>query len=288
MMARRAGIVNGCIGMLQITYPGTSILAALYTLLGVYFGSDISAFLSPPVLRAALVVALIVSYGFVINHYRDVDVDSLNNPGRPIPSGRISRHTAAIIALMLVICALTVVLTLNLLLIAIALLNIILSTLYSYYLKNTVLLGNATIAYLNASIVVYGNLVVGIPTHATLILCVLTFLYVLAQEILYTVQDRDGDAQIGLRTAATYLGTASSLYLFRLFALGFVVVALLVWFLGFAPDRYLYTVIPCSILPVIAIVYLVSTPVTDKTIGLARRVLIIVRILSFLPAILLK
>ena len=277
-----------CIGLVQLTRPDISVLAASYTLVGAYLGSDVTKLLSLPVLHAALVVGLVVSTSFVINAYRDVLVDGLEHPRRPIPSGRVSRRSAVSIALILTLASLGIAATLGPLLAGIALFNLALSALYSYYLKSTLLLGNVIIAFLDASIVIYGSLAAGgLPTVAWVV-SLLIFLYILAQEILYTVRDQKGDALAGLRTVTTQWGVAAALHLFQLVALGFIMAALMVWFLGVAPNRYLYAVVPCSVLPIAGIVVLLSRRTTSKHIRIALRVINTVWVLSLLPVLLLK
>ncbi len=46
-----------------------------------------------------LVVGLVAGGGYVINDYFDVNIDKINKPDRPIPSGRISGSKARKIAL---------------------------------------------------------------------------------------------------------------------------------------------------------------------------------------------
>lgn len=281
-------MIKCCIGIIQLIYPLISLMAASYTLLGAYLGSHSTNFFTPVTLRAALVVGLIVSYGFAFNHYQDVIVDSINDPIRPIPSGRLSRRAAGVVALFLAVSAIALASTLSLPLLMIALFNTILSTLYSLYLKNIVLVGNTVIAILDASIVVYGNLAVGAPTRATWIVCLLTFSYVLAQEILYAVRDHEGDLRVGLRTVATCFGVAASIRLFSFFAIGFIAIALLLWFLGLAPNRYLYAMIPCCIVPLVGIICLLRKHSTIKMVRFSLHIINIVWVLSLFPAILLK
>ncbi len=286
MLKTRA--LSKLVGIVQITRPKVSIVAALYTLMGAYLGGNATNLLSPTVLRAVLIVYLIVSFSFAINDYRDVSEDSLNHPERPIPSGIISRRIAGILSWILVLTALTLALTLGSFLIVIALLMIVLSTFYSYYLKNTVLLGNAVVALSNASIVVYGSLAVNKLIPAIWIISLLTFLYSIAQEILFAVGDREGDALAGKCTTATYLGTTHALYLFQFFAFNFIIVAIAVWFLGLAPDRFLYAMVPCSILPLLGIMILLSRKAANNHVYLAIRVIKFVRLFSLLPGVLLK
>jgi geranylgeranylglycerol-phosphate geranylgeranyltransferase len=189
---------------------------------------------------------------------------------------------------VLAISALIVAATLGSVMAGLALGTVLLSTLYSYYLKGTVLLGNGVMALLDASIVIYGGLSVRNLVPAVWVVSLMTFLYVFAQEILYTVADREGDARAGLRTTAAALGPTVALYLFRLFALGFIIIAVLPWFLGIAPNRYLYTILPCSVLPMLGIVIVMRPHATEQTVRRLLGIMKLVWFSSLLPVVLLK
>jgi geranylgeranylglycerol-phosphate geranylgeranyltransferase len=281
-------VVNPLIGFVLVTRLDNSFEAAAYTLLGAYLGSSLAQTLSSRSLCAALVVGLIVAYGFVINDYWDVEVDRLSKPDRPIPSGRVSRRAAGMVAALLTITALMVALSLGPAMAWMAGFTILLATLYSYYLKATVLLGNAAMALLDASIVIYGGLSVENLVPAIWVISILTFLYAFAQEILYTVADREGDARAGLRTTAAALGPNRAIDLFRLFALGFVITAIVPWFLGIAPNRYLYTVLPCSVLPMLGIIIVISPRTSEPTIRRSLGIMKLIWFSSLLPVVLLK
>ncbi|MQK95647.1 UbiA family prenyltransferase, partial [Escherichia coli] len=47
------------------------------------------------------VVVLIAAGGYVINDYYDAEIDLINKPFRPIPSGRVSKVEALILSLIL-------------------------------------------------------------------------------------------------------------------------------------------------------------------------------------------
>lgn len=284
----RIDISKYLIGIVKITRPLVTIGAPIYTLLGVYLVSDIKTLLSSRALCASIVVGLIVTFSLVINDYHDVAADRLSHPERPIPSGQLSSRFAGFLAIILALTAISVALTLGWLLIAIAIINITLCILYSYILKNTVLIGNIVVGLLNASIPVYGGLSIGNLTSAIWILSLLGFLFTIAQEILFAVGDLEGDALIGLQTTATYLGEKAALYLFQFFVLAIMVITILFWRLDLVPNRFFYAMIPCSILPLMGISILLCRRVTNSNIHLAIRVVQFVRLFSLIPGVLLK
>jgi 4-hydroxybenzoate polyprenyltransferase len=252
-------------------------------LLGAYLSCGARCLLSARVLSAAVVVGLAVAFSFVVNAYRDVAADSLNEPRRPIPSGRVSRRVAGKFAMALAGVALGVAATLGPLMALFALGTVLLSALYSYRLKSTVLIGNAVIGTLNASIVVYGALAAGAVTPAAWVVGLLVFLGTVAQEILYTVRDQAGDARAGTLTIATRYGEEIAVRFFQLSALLFVGAATLVWLLGLASLQYVYALVPCTMLPMVGIVLLLGRQVTAARVRFALRVINAVWVTSLIP-----
>jgi geranylgeranylglycerol-phosphate geranylgeranyltransferase len=260
-------------GLVQITRPHNCVAAALASLLGAYLTGGTAHLLSPPVMRAAIVVGLVVAACNVVNDYRDVTADRMDKPHRPIPSGRVSRRAAGGLALVLALTVFGVAWTLGLWpMAAIALATTILGTGYSYCLKSTVLLGNGTVGLLSASTVIYGGLAAGNLTPQVTVAGVLVFLFVFAREILKTIADRRGDVLAGVRTVATRFGTPASLRLFQSLAIVFVVAALAPWFLHLSGDRYLVAMVAGSVLPTVVIAILLGLRLTEGTIHLSLRV----------------
>jgi 4-hydroxybenzoate polyprenyltransferase len=278
-------------GVLLIMRIHNCILGAVFVVVGAYLGSKatgIATVLSPNVFLGALAISLSIAFANVINDYHDAPADALSKPHRPIPSGRISHHSAGILALALGSAATTIGWTISAPAGIMATALVVLSALYSYYLKNTVLLGNGLVALLDASIIVYGGLVIDSLTQAIWLASLMLFLHVFAHEILYTLRDRAGDALAHLKTTATYLGTATSIRLFRIVVMVFVVVALVPWFASLGPDLYLYTIVICTILPTIIAVVMVRASTAEDNLRRATWVMKSVWFFSILPIALLK
>ena len=272
----------------QITRLDSCVVAMLYTLLGAHLAAGASQILAPRALHASAVVFLVVAFGFVVNDYRDVVADRHGKPERPIPAGRVTPAAARHLSLVLAGSALLLASWLGPLMLAIALGTVLLSGIYSYYLKGTMLLGNAAMAVLNGSIVLYGALAVGTVPPTVWAAGVLILLYTFSQEILYDVEDEEGDARAGLRTTATGLGRDTALALYRGCALGFVLAALVPWYLGIASERYLYAVAICSVLPTLAVVLMLSIRVDARTIRYAVYLTWYVWFTSVIPIVLLR
>ncbi len=143
--------------------------------------------------------------GNVINDYFDRDIDSINKPWRPIPSGRISPREALVGFFVLALTGLGISLLLPLPCVAVAAVCTILLFLYSANLKKRLLLGNNTIALLSALNIIYGGLATN-HAYAAVLPAIYAYLLILGREFLKSLEDVEGDAKHGVRTLATVYG----------------------------------------------------------------------------------
>ena len=74
---------------IEILRPGNAIMGAIVVVLVAIIDKTFSL----PILLATLAVFFETSAGNVINDYFDYQIDLINKPERPIPSGRISSST---------------------------------------------------------------------------------------------------------------------------------------------------------------------------------------------------
>lgn len=273
--------------LIHVTRPQIAAQAAAYTLLGAYLSAELRAALTPLTALAALIVALVVAFGFVINDYADADLDHLSKPERPIPAGAVSRPQAVAIALILAALILALSLFTPLVLQLIALLNLVLTAAYSLALKRTVLLGNLTMALLNSSILLFGSLAAGGLAPLIWAVVAMSFLYTLAQEVLYTVDDAEGDARAGIVTTAVAFGVGPALHLFRaLISLALLCAAAPLW-LAPVVSLYLPALLLCVVLPVAAYILPLTLRATPATISQACAGVKLVRLAGLVPLVLL-
>jgi geranylgeranylglycerol-phosphate geranylgeranyltransferase len=142
--------------------------------------------------------ALISMGAFAINDYFDVETDRANKrKERPLVSGAISKESALAIAVALLLAGVALSFFINLSAFIIAAIFAGLAYLYSYGLKDTLLLGNAYIALSMAIPFLYGNFVVALQLNPNILLIsFVVFLSGLAREIHGMIRDRSGDARI--------------------------------------------------------------------------------------------
>lgn len=195
----------------ELVRLGNCAFAGVAALVGAVVAGSIAGGLTAPGFVAALVTALGTAAGNAVNDYYDVDVDAVNDPERPIPSGRISRRGARTVAVVAFALALGItVLLLPPLAVLIGVVNLALLVGYSSHLKRTPLLGNVAVAYLTGSAFLFGGAAVG-ALAATAVLFGLAALATLGREIVKDVEDIAGDREMGAATLPVRAGERPAL-----------------------------------------------------------------------------
>ena len=170
------------------------------------------------VIIAIITTFLIFSGGNIINDYFDVEVDKINRPNRPIPSGKISKKTAYGLAITFFLIAGGLSTLLNAYAIIIVWVNIFFVYLYSK-IKEKTPYGSLFVGYFVGSAFLFGGVISNIASLKILgILALLAFLSNVAREITKDIEDVDGD-KYKKTTLATYYddrtaGAVASVLLF--------------------------------------------------------------------------
>ena len=191
-------------GYFSITRPLNSAVSGLAAVLGYLIATGTITLAS---LILVPVVFSITAAGNVINDYYDAEIDAINRPERPIPSGALRKGAARSFALTLFLAGILISLYTGPLCIAIALINSFLLTAYAARLKSIPLVGNITVSYLTGSIFLFGGAFSGLTGLAlNLPLAVIAFLATLSRELLKDAEDIEGDASGGARTLPMLVG----------------------------------------------------------------------------------
>jgi geranylgeranylglycerol-phosphate geranylgeranyltransferase len=194
----------GPAGFFTITRPANSVIAGLAAIVAYLIATGTLVY---GVILLMAAVTLITAAGNVINDYFDVEIDAINRPGRPIPSGAVSRNAALAWAGILFILGLVVCIFTTPLCLGIAIFNALLLVAYAARLKSTPFFGNAAVSYLSASIFLFGGAFAG--WHALLDMlpiAAITFLAMLARELLKDAEDIEGDLVGGADTLPIRIG----------------------------------------------------------------------------------
>lgn len=203
------------VGILRLLRLSNSVPASLLVLLGAKVAD--APLCHPRLWLAVAAMWCITAFGYVSNDLSDQPEDQINKPDRPLPTGVVSRQQAYIIAgsLWISSCIFSALLGVGPLFIALLTLGLL--ALYNWWLKGAAGAGNVLIAGLAAGALFPGVVAV---YHwqwvrlARLLPAALGLLFfILARELLKTVEDTVGDCAVGKRTFALTHGIKQTSYI---------------------------------------------------------------------------
>jgi geranylgeranylglycerol-phosphate geranylgeranyltransferase len=159
----------------------------------------------------------------ITNDYFDLEVDRVNHPSRPLPSGRISVRELAALTCIFTAAGLAAAALLGPLMLALAAVVWLVGITYNWKFKESGLPGNIMVAVSVAWTFVFGGISAGgLSSGLVWTFGALAFLFDLSEEIAGDAMDAKGDELRSVRSLARVRG--------RTFALG-VSVALLALFI---------------------------------------------------------
>jgi geranylgeranylglycerol-phosphate geranylgeranyltransferase len=194
---------------IEILRPGNALMGAIAIILVAIIDKTISI----PIILAMITVFFETAAGNVINDYFDYNIDLVNKPERPIPSGRISlkngRNYAYFLFLAGTVCGFLIsYLTDNWIPFVIVLIADVILYLYAYKLKTTPLIGNLAVGFMTGFGFVFGGFTLNNPSIITtsIFLGFFAFVMTTAREIIKDIEDVEGDEKDGARTLPILIG----------------------------------------------------------------------------------
>jgi len=200
-----------------------------------------------------LVVFFAVAGGNALNDYYDRDVDLINHPERPIPSGKIRAKDALIFGILLFLLALIFAGLINLWTFIITLLAEIAMVAYEAKLKNMGFVGNVTISVLVALLFVFGGVIFNNILRIS-IFALMAFASNLGREVVKDIEDMEGDINrvtLPKKYGKKYAGIIASIF----FLLAVLLSPLPYFCLGFSIYYFLTVLISDAIFIYVAIIH---------------------------------
>jgi geranylgeranylglycerol-phosphate geranylgeranyltransferase len=158
------------------------------------------------ILWPLVLTALVVASGNLINDYFDADIDRINKPRRPIPSGRLSESQVLILYRFgTVLLAAAAVVVLPRQQAAIVLGWQVLLYLYARWVKRLPILGNLLVGIVASSAFLFGAISTG-DIAAVGFPVLFAFLFVVGRELVKSTEDVEGDRTNGAGTLPVRFG----------------------------------------------------------------------------------
>ncbi len=200
-------------------------------------------------------VFLITGAGNSVNDFFDKDIDAVNRPKRPIPSGRISSSAALRWSLALFVSGCALAGLLDRFCLSLAVINSVLLFFYGRNLKAMPLAGNICVAYLTGSAFIFGGGAYGIEgMEANTIPFSLSFLATMSREIAKAIEDIEGDRKGDERTLPILAGERAA----GIIATAFAAIAICLSYLAPFGNAYIAIVSLADIFFLLSIIKIVK------------------------------
>ena len=237
---------------IQLMRPFNCVMSAAGVGLGAWAAVGRAALPSPLKLACAMACgALITAGGNTINDCFDAQIDRINHPQRPIPSGRVTKSAACVLAALELVAGVALGGMANITCGMLALLAVALLAAYEAAgLKNAGLPGNIVISLLTGLLFVTGGAAAG-DFYRPGSLVLLAFLASMGREIVKDIEDIAGDAP--RRTWPMRVGIGPARRGAAAFFVAAVLLSPLPWWLGTSSAWYLVAVALADLLFVRAI-----------------------------------
>lgn len=148
----------------------------------------------------------------ILNDYFDIEIDKINVPTRPLPSGIIKPFEVIILSVITTLIGLAAAFSIGYTVFVVALVFWIIGFLYNWKFKRTGLPGNLMVSSSVAVTFILGGITVGKPWSAVVwCFSFIAFFIDLGEEIASDAMDMVGDKKINSRSIAISMGRDSAL-----------------------------------------------------------------------------
>jgi len=220
-----------------------------------------------------------------INDYCDYEIDKINEPNRPLPSGILTLRESLIIAALLALTGIAASAFINLQTMLLASLSLIVSVIYAVRVKRTGLPGNFLVSFCVAVPFIYGSLIAknGLD-FKVLLFSLMAFLSNTGREIIKGIVDVSGDKAQDMRTIAVVYGEKAAALLASVFFLSAVLLSFIPPLMGIVSIWFTPIVTVADIGFIFSIIRIIQKPTRQNAKKIKNLVLIwmMIGMLAFL------
>lgn len=193
-------------GLVEIVRPVNSVMLGLAIIVGAAVTGGASILGSPPTLLLSFVTGFCMTgAAMAINDYYDREIDAVNEPGRPIPSGRVTPGEAVTVTAALSVVGLGASYMISLNTALVAAFSWVVMILYSAWGKRTGFPGNLMVSACISLPFIFGGLVTG-SMYPGLYFSLMAFTSNTGREVTKGIVDVEGDRGAGVNTVAVSKG----------------------------------------------------------------------------------
>ncbi|HHE47102.1 MAG TPA: hypothetical protein ENL08_05315, partial [Bacteroidetes bacterium] len=251
----------------ELLRPVNLVITALTVWVGGIIAGGVEVMLNGTLLCAAFAAALVAAGGNAINDAYDEDVDQLNRPDRPIPSGRLDYVSAFKLGGGISIFGIIISYLLKPGLGIIALCVALLLWVYSVSLKRTILLGNFAVGICGGLAFIFGALAVDNPAGG-MYPALFAFLIHIGREIVKDIEDVSGDRLCGAMTLPVVAGGQHAQRVAAFMLMMLATAVFIPYWTGDFSRNYFYIMLTAVDLPLMLIILFLLIGVEQR--GLKR------------------
>ncbi len=192
-------------GFIRIIRPVNSVMLGAAIIVGVAMAGGLPDVNPYYLILAFLTGATLTGAAMVINDYYDREIDAVNEPGRPIPSGEVKPREALTYSFVLSVVGLAAAAFTSVWALGVAVFSWVVMMVYSAWGKRTGFLGNLMVSTCIGLPFVYGGILSG-NVSMSLLFSALAFLSNTGREITKGIVDTEGDSSRGVKTMAVRYG----------------------------------------------------------------------------------
>lgn len=199
--------------LLQLIRPELPLAAGICVVVGQVI--NLGAFPSLSAIGLGFALGLFLSSSAMIfNDYFDLEVDRINSPQRPLPSGRVTPAEAIVFGILTAFVALLMALLIHPIVFGLCLLLWLMGFLYNWKLKAAGLWGNLIVSANVAMTFILGGVSAGQITNPLVwVFGSIAFVFDLAEEIAGDAMDMQGDQERGSHSIAIRYGRQVALHI---------------------------------------------------------------------------
>jgi geranylgeranylglycerol-phosphate geranylgeranyltransferase len=251
-------------GLIQLFRPELPFSAGICVLLG-----EIVALGGFPSFREAILGFMcgffISGSALVSNDYYDLEVDRINSPDRPLPSGAVSPSEAILLAALTMLIGLAASFAISIQAFILSVIFGAVGILYNWRYKQAGLLGNLMVASSVAITFILGGLAVGQPFNKIVWFFSLTaFLIDLGEEIAGDAMDIEGDKQRSSKSIAIMYGKDFALRISSAIFFLVVLISFIPYLFGWLGITYLVFIFCADIITIFSTVKLLKSQTPEE------------------------
>ena len=257
-------------GAFRIIRPVNCIMMGFAVLVGAAIGGGAGILHSSRELFLAFLTGFFMTGGaMAFNDYYDREIDAINEPGRPIPSGAVSPGEALVISGVFSVLGLGSAWLTSVNNLAIGVFAWVAMMAYSTFGKRMGFPGNLMVSACVSLPFVYGGIMAGGEAMgSSLLFALIAFLANTGREVTKGIVDVEGDRASGIKTVAVSMGPGVAVWVSVALYLSAVLVSYVPVYLGLVSIWYS----PFVALTDIGLVYLSYSLVVDPSRENSKRV----------------